>query len=288
MIVIDKLFKKKYIEFDFMKIQTMIQTFFEWIWKNENYSQNVIFDKNTQFIAHFWQRLCDKINIKFKLFTTWHSKTNEQTKNVNVNFKTYLRVFVNYKQNDWFDWFFIVEFENNSNKNVFIKIKFFFATKKYLSRFDVEFFKFITHKNFETRREMRNANKWFDERKKVRIYLREKFKWIQIKQIKFVDARRHSISKFKINDMIMLNVKYQIINRSNKKFDYKNFDSYFIVKTIDNCAYELKFSNVMKNVFSIFHFWLLYFDENVSLSNQKKKNVIIKYIEFKKKCVLFR
>ena len=103
----------------------------------------------------------------------------------------------------------------------------------------------------------------------MRVYLRKKFKWIQVKQIKFVDVNRHSISKFKINDMIMLNVKYQFTKRFNKKFDYKNFESYFIFKAIDNCAYEFKLFEIMKNIFSIFHFWLLHFKNNVSLSNQR-------------------
>ena len=52
----------------------------------------------------------------------------------------------------------------------------------------------------------------------------------------------------------MLNARRQKTNRSSKKFDYKNFKLYSIIKTIDNNVYEFKYSEVMKNMFSRFHF----------------------------------
>ena len=126
----EQIIQKKYIKFDFMNVQTIVQVFLEWIWKNEKYSENVVSDRKKQFVVYFWQRFCERINIKFKLSIAWHLEINNQTKNVNFNFKIYFRDFINYKQNDWLNWFSILEFENNSSKNVFIKINFFFHDKR--------------------------------------------------------------------------------------------------------------------------------------------------------------
>ena len=116
-IVVNRLFKKKkYIKFDFMNVQTVIQIFFEWVWRNEEYSENIVSDKSEQFVAHFWQRLCERINIKFKLSIAWHFETNDQIENVNFNFKAYFRVFINYKQDDWLNWFSIIRAKTFSLK----------------------------------------------------------------------------------------------------------------------------------------------------------------------------
>ena len=168
-----------------LKIKTIVQAFFEWIWREKKYSNTIVSNRKTQFISHFWKKFCKRINTKSKFSTTWHSKTNEQTKNVNANFKTYFRVFVNYKQNDWIDYLSIVEFETNSIKNSITNMKSFLITKNYLSRSKIESIEIIIIDNFVERREMKNANKLMIKLKKLRNFLKIKMKWIQNKQQNF-------------------------------------------------------------------------------------------------------
>ena len=52
--------------------------------------------------------------------------------------------------------------------------------------------------------------------------------------------------------MIMLNVKNIKINRSNKSLNYKNINSFRIIKVINNMTYKLNLSKEI-NTFSIFH-----------------------------------
>ena len=93
MIVINKLFKKKrFIFLHFLNVNTIIQTFIEWIWKKKSYSFIVMFNRKIQFIFHFWQKLCERINIKSKLFIAWHSEIDNQIENANADFKIYLKI----------------------------------------------------------------------------------------------------------------------------------------------------------------------------------------------------
>ena len=99
--IVNKLFKKrKFILMNFLKIDAIVQVFVKWIWKEKNYLIIIIFDKKTQFVNHFQARLCAKINIKSKLFIFFHSKIDDQIKNVNEILKQYLKAYCNYNQNN--------------------------------------------------------------------------------------------------------------------------------------------------------------------------------------------
>ena len=108
-------------------------------------------DRDIQFTFHFWQKLCEKIDIKSKLFTAWHSKIDDQIENANANFKVYLKVYVNYNQDDWINFLSFVEFEINSIKNNSIELKLFLTTKNNFFKSELEFSKFVT-RNAETKK----------------------------------------------------------------------------------------------------------------------------------------
>ena len=271
MIIVDKLFKKKkYISLDSLKVSVVVQTFIKWMWREKNYSSFIISNRNIQFVFYFWQRLCERIDIHFKLFIVWHSKTNDQIENVNANLKQYLRVYVNFNQNDWYDHLSITKFESNSSKNASNELKSFLVIKDYISRSNLKSFTSITDE-FVQRRKMKNANRFIVKQEKLREYLRNELKWSQVKQKKYANVHRASASKFRVNDMIMLNARYLKIMRLNKSLDYKNLESFRVVRMINNCAYELELSQIMKECFSVFHSWLLHLDDENFMFEQKNE-----------------
>ena len=97
LVIIDRLFKiKKFILMNFMSIKAVIQTFLDYVWRCENFFLFIVSDRNINFVAHFWKRLCKRLNIIFKLFIAFHFETDEQIEIVNAVFKQYLRIYVNY------------------------------------------------------------------------------------------------------------------------------------------------------------------------------------------------
>ena len=72
-------------------------------------------------------------------------------------------------------------------------------------------------------------------------------------QKKYANRIKHSVSKLRMNDMIMLNARFQKTTRFNKDLDYKNLESFKIVKIVDNMTYELKLFEIMQDIFSMFH-----------------------------------
>jgi len=45
--------------------------------------------------------------------TTYHPQTDGQTERMNQEIEQYFRLFINYRQNDWFDWLSTAEFSYN-------------------------------------------------------------------------------------------------------------------------------------------------------------------------------
>ena len=78
----------------------------------------IITNQKSLFTLKFWSSLCYFFNIKRKLSTTFHSQIDGQTERQNSIIEAYLRVFVNFEQNDWARLLLMAEFAYNNAKNI--------------------------------------------------------------------------------------------------------------------------------------------------------------------------
>ena len=53
------------------------------------------------------------MGIEGNFFIAYHPQTDRQTEHINQKIKQYLRVYVNFRQNDWSEWLSTVEFLYN-------------------------------------------------------------------------------------------------------------------------------------------------------------------------------
>ena len=98
----------------FMIKEKTAHLFHQHVWKYHELLSTIISDHDTQFVTHFWDELCQCLEIKFTLFTVYYSEINRQIKNVNAVLEQYLQVYVVYLQNDWVNWLFSAEFATNN------------------------------------------------------------------------------------------------------------------------------------------------------------------------------
>ena len=66
----------------------------------EKVSEFIVFDRDKLFVLKFWTTLMIKLEIKKKMFTAFHSQTDEQIERLNQTLKQYLRAYINEKQNN--------------------------------------------------------------------------------------------------------------------------------------------------------------------------------------------
>ena len=64
---------------------------------------DIVSDRGRHFISHFWADLCSALGIQSNLSTAYHPETDGQTERVNQILEQYLRIYINYQQDDWVD-----------------------------------------------------------------------------------------------------------------------------------------------------------------------------------------
>ena len=76
------------------------------VWKLHGLPKEVISNRGPQFMSNF-------MRIKVAASTAYHPQTDGQTKRVNQEVEQFLRLFVNQRQDDWYDWLSIAKFAYN-------------------------------------------------------------------------------------------------------------------------------------------------------------------------------
>jgi len=83
------------------------------VWKLHGLSSEIISDIEMKFGGEFSESLCKKLGIKTKMSTAYHPQTYCQTERVNQVLGGYLRIFVNYDQDDWYHLLPLAEYAYN-------------------------------------------------------------------------------------------------------------------------------------------------------------------------------
>ena len=84
-------------------------------------------DKNKFFTLKYWQIFVSMFKARFCLFITYHSRTNEQTKQINQTLKQYLRHYINYHQDNWIKLLSMTQIAMNSKISNTTKISSYFV-----------------------------------------------------------------------------------------------------------------------------------------------------------------
>ncbi len=235
------------------------------VWKLHELLITMISDRDSQFISLIWDIICRMLKIKAKLFTVFHSKTNEQSEIFNQKMKRYLRVYVNHQQNDWADWLSMTEYAFNAFISIITRVFSFFVNYEFESRMSFDQVQFDENTT-------RNRINKFKERemvftmKNIWKFAKKHMKKNQQNQITYANRHKISASDYQIEDQVWLFTRNIQIDRSFRKLDHKMLESFKILKKRDN-FYKLELSIEMK-IHSVFHISLLKKDLDDFLSRQ--------------------
>ena len=72
------------------------------VWKLHGLPTEIISDMDAKFSGECWESVCKSLNIKRRMSTNYHTQSDGETERTNQVLKGYLRNFVNYNQNDWY------------------------------------------------------------------------------------------------------------------------------------------------------------------------------------------
>jgi len=89
--------------------------FLHQVWKLYGLLKCIISDRGPQFVARFTKELYRLLGIKLVSSTAWHPQTDGQTERMNQELDQYLRLFVNERQDDWYDLLPMAKFQHNNH-----------------------------------------------------------------------------------------------------------------------------------------------------------------------------
>jgi len=116
---------------------------------------SIVSNRDFQFISTMWKSLCKRLRITASLFIVYHSKINDQLKQVNQDVERELRIYCNYMQNDWVKWISMMKFSDNFNIFSITSMILFYFNKEFHLRmsFDSDMTDYeITHERLEARK----------------------------------------------------------------------------------------------------------------------------------------
>ena len=83
--------------------------------KLDGIPSKIISDMDAKFSGEFWESCCKSLNIKRRMSTAYYPQTDRQTEWTNQVLEVYLRNFVNYDQNDWYQLLPLAEHAYNNS-----------------------------------------------------------------------------------------------------------------------------------------------------------------------------
>jgi transposase InsO family protein len=75
-------------------------------------------DRGSTFTSQFWSDICFHLKVDHRLSTAFHPQTDGQTERQNQELETYLRIYMNYKQDNWVDLLPYAEYAYNSKSHL--------------------------------------------------------------------------------------------------------------------------------------------------------------------------
>ena len=208
---------------------------------------DIVSDRGSTFTSHFFRELTRLCKIRQKLSTAYHPQTDGQTEKTNSTLEQYLRMFVNYEQDNWVDLLPFAEFSFNNAVSA--------------SSLETPFFaNFGFHPNWHLEDEFSSRNPVVEDNS---AYLRALHKNLRDELLRAQDSQAHAFNRrveasppFGVGDMVWPNRRNIRTTHPSRKLDVKNMGPFQISRQVSKNAFELVLPHHM-TIHNVFHVCLL-------------------------------
>jgi transposase InsO family protein len=233
LVVVDRLSKRTHVIPTTSDINSVgiARLFRDHVWKLHGLPEEVISDRGTQFVSQFMRELNTLLGIKVAASTAYHPQTDGQTERVNQEIEQYLRLFINQRQDDWFDWISLAEFAYNNRVHSSTQTTPFMLDNGQHPRLGVEPIRetqLEALEDFTTRMEAATNE------------ARSALAKAADDMAHFYDLHRQTAPSYKLGDKVWLNAQNITTTRPMKKLDHKWLGPYTINKVVSRNAYGLE------------------------------------------------
>jgi len=220
---------------------------------------DIVSDRGKLFTSEFWASLCDLLRIKSNLSTAYHPETDGQTERVNQILEQYLRIYVNYQQDDWVSLLPLAEFAYNNTSHSATGVSPFFANKGYHPNFSIDLHDVSSA---EASAKAKDLDSLHD-------HLKEQISLTIRRYSDSAETRRDPIpGSFEVDDFVWLDSRNIITKRPMKKLDHKRIGPFRITEKISTHARRLELPKQFSGIHPVFHVSLLEPDHPNTIPNR--------------------
>jgi len=208
-------------------------TSFREVWKLYGLPTEIISNMDAQFSGELWESLCKMLGVKRGMSTAYHPQTDGQTERTNQVLEGYLRTFVNYDQNDWYQLLPLAEHAYNNSATNAHKMPPFFANYSFHPQTE-----WMKEREAHNRGATLYAHWMQDIHQEAKQTLENT--WESIK--KYYDRKAKEQPSIEVGDLVMLNAKNIHTKRPSKKLSPKLYGPFKVLEKKVSRAYKLKIS----------------------------------------------
>jgi len=252
-VVVDRLTKMRhFIATETLEADELADRFIERVYSLDGLPETIVSDRGTQFVSAFWRSLSARLGVTLRPSSAFHPQTNGQTERINAELEQYLRLFVDWAQDDWADWLPLAEFAGNNTVSETTGVSPFFANYGFHPRMGVEPAKPCPpHLTEAQRREFFRASEIANRFQTVLDQVIALSKQAQDRYEANANRRRSDAPVYCVGDQVMLSMRNYKTGRPSAKLEPR-WEGPFPVTKASSHAVTLKLPANMR-IFNTFH-----------------------------------
>jgi len=247
MTVVDAVSKRVHFILTHMMVtvEGAARLFLHHVWKLHGLPKRVVSNRGPQFVALFTKELYRLLGIRISSSTAWHPQTDGQTECINQELNQFLHLFVNERQDDWYDLLPIAEFQHNNHVHS--------ATQQPLFLLDTGR---IPRMGFEPRQDpssLETVNEFTKRMESATEEAKSAICKTQEDMMRYYNRRRSPAPVFQPGDRVYLDASDIKTTRPSPKLSHRRLGPFEIERQVGPLAYRLKLPHGLRQLHPVFN-----------------------------------
>ena len=227
--------------------EELARVYLRHVFSKHGVPSDIVSDRGSKFTSTFWKSLSEALGITQNLSTAYHPETDGQTERVNQVVETYIRLYVNYDQDDWNDFLPLAEFAYNNTPHSSTTMSPFFLNKGFHPTLDITL-------SASTKK---NLGVTIERLHELHEHAKQEIAKALAKNERDSNAHRLPAPKYEEGDKVYLSTVNLKTTRPTKKFAERRLGPFTISKVVSPLAMKLDLPSYLSRLHPVFHVNLL-------------------------------